>query len=473
MTQTSQHAFGFQRPQLSARRACRVQDVAALCDALTSNTRLSELSCSCHPLSPGAAARFGAALAANGALRSVSVGDSSFGDAGLAAMAGGLAANKGLTRLDLEHKALTAAGARALAACLAAHPTLQELLIGRNELGTDGVSALCVPWRALRALDLSSCGLGAPAVAALAAAPALGTLAQLALADNELGPGAGAPLAELLGRAGKLRVLELAGTRLGEEGVATLASALPSAPGLAALDLSRCGMSAAGVRALAGGLRRQAAAGPLRLVLGPGNDLGHESVVELAAALQERARSGDSQHGDKGQQQQQQQRGREAVNYDLDLGGGDLGLAAVQALARLPGLEGLALFRAALSDAAVAALCGAVAASGGEGGGEGHAEERQFAGLRNLNLSGCGLGLASLKQLLAALERAGAGSPLRLVEVGANPGADEAEFHEAAAALKAARPELDVHWRAADGSSEGAGQVGGGGLRLQAAAPGP
>jgi hypothetical protein len=57
--------------------------------------------------------------------------------------------------------------------------------------------------------------------------------------------------------------------------------------------------------------------------------------------------------------------------------------------------------------------------------------------------------------------------------VGANPGADEAEFHEAAAALKAARPELDVHWRAADGSSEGAGQVGGGGLRLQAAAPGP
>jgi hypothetical protein len=104
MTQTSQHAFGFQRPQLSARRACRVQDVAALCDALTSNTRLSELSCSCHPLSPGAAARFGAALAANGALRSVSVGDSSFGDAGLAAMAGGLAANKGLTRLDLEHK---------------------------------------------------------------------------------------------------------------------------------------------------------------------------------------------------------------------------------------------------------------------------------------------------------------------------------------------------------------------------------
>jgi Ran GTPase-activating protein (RanGAP) involved in mRNA processing and transport len=57
-------------------------------------------------------------------------------------------------------------------------------------------------------------------VAALAAAPALGTLARLALSDNELGPGAGAPLAELLGRAGKLRVLELAGTRLGEEGAA-------------------------------------------------------------------------------------------------------------------------------------------------------------------------------------------------------------------------------------------------------------
>jgi hypothetical protein len=82
----------------------RPQDVAGLCDALRTNTALTELSCSCHPVPPPAAARFGAALAANGALRSVSIGDSSLGDAGLAAMAGGLAANTGLTHLDCEHK---------------------------------------------------------------------------------------------------------------------------------------------------------------------------------------------------------------------------------------------------------------------------------------------------------------------------------------------------------------------------------
>jgi hypothetical protein len=80
------------------------QDVAGLCDALRTNTALTELSCSCHPVPPPTAARFGAALAANAALRSVSIGDSSLGDAGLVAMADGLAANTGLTHLDCEHK---------------------------------------------------------------------------------------------------------------------------------------------------------------------------------------------------------------------------------------------------------------------------------------------------------------------------------------------------------------------------------
>lgn len=75
-----------------------------LCSALATNTALTELSCSCHPLSPASAARFGDALAANGALRSVSIGDSSFGDDGVRALVTGLAANTGLTRLDMECK---------------------------------------------------------------------------------------------------------------------------------------------------------------------------------------------------------------------------------------------------------------------------------------------------------------------------------------------------------------------------------
>lgn len=49
-------------------------------------------------------------------------------------------------------------------------------------------------------------------------------------------------------------------------------------------------------------------------------------------------------------------------------------------------------------------------------------------------------------------------------QVGANPGADEPEFQEAASQLRERRPGVDVHFRAADGSSEGAGAVRPGGL---------
>ena len=449
--------------------SCAQQDVDGLCAALAANTVLTELSCSCHPLSAAAAARFGDALAANATLRSISVGDSSFGDAGLAAMAAGLAANSGLTSLDLEQKGLGAAGARALRACLEAHPALERVTLARNAaLGADGAAELCgVEWRALRRLDLSDCALDAAAAAALAAAPSLGRLEELALAGNGgLGAAAGAPLAALLARADALRSLDLRGARLGAEGAAALAAALPSvAPKLVALDLGECRLGANGCAALAAAVRADGGAvgGRLRrLVLGPKNDLEAADVAALAAALAEaHAETGSSGSGS----------GSSGGGLELDLSGAEVDAAAVRALAGIPGLASLSLFGATLDSGgdgnggsgggALEAIAAALSARAGGGGGS--ETLAPFAALRELNLSGCRLGAADLLRLLAAVEAAPAdgGGALRLVEVGANPGADDEGFQEAAAALRERRPGVDVHFRAGDGSGEGSGGPGG------------
>ena len=188
---------------------------------------------------------------------------------------------------------------------------------------------------------------------------------------------------------------------------------------LRSLDLSRCDLGSAGCAALAAALRAQAGttAGPLRLVLGPGDGIEDADVAVLADALA--ARGGDRQ------QEQQAEAAAPAVEYDLDLSGADLGPTGVRALARLPGLVRLVLFGSSLLADTVSALCGAIGGdAGGSGGGEGGSSGggSGFAALRELNLAGCRLGVGSLKQLLVALERAGDGSALRLVEVRA-PGA--------------------------------------------------
>lgn len=57
-----------------------LQDAVDLCQALKTNTCLSELSCSSHKLSAATAAAIADMLAANGTLQSLSIGDSAFGD---------------------------------------------------------------------------------------------------------------------------------------------------------------------------------------------------------------------------------------------------------------------------------------------------------------------------------------------------------------------------------------------------------
>jgi len=366
---------------------------------------------------------------------------------------------------------LTAASATALGACLAAHPTLRTLNLGRNSLGAAGMRALCsARWKALRRLDLFSCDLDAAAIQALAVGPAVGGLTHLTLSDNELGAAAGGALAELLTHATGLHTLELRKTRLEAEGVSALAAALPRAASLATLDLGECRMGVVGCGALAAALRPPAAAGGAagggaaagaaggtdalclqRLVLGPGNQLTSDAVQDLADALTERANAAGAVAA--------------AGDLDLDLAGSDLEAPAMHALAHIPGLKTLALFGATLSSDALASLNQALSTRGSSG-------SAPLAHLRELNLCGCRLEQDALTRLLVAIE-AGATTDgaLALVEVGANPGADEEAFQAAAGEMRERQPRIDVHWRAADGSSEGAGQVGAGGAALRPACP--
>lgn len=74
-----------------------------------------------------------------------------------------------------------------------------------------------------------------------------------------------------------------------------------------------------------------------------------------------------------------------------------------------------------------------------------------FASLRELSLTGCGLSLPQLCTIMHAIGAGGHSLPeLVTLELGANSGVQEEGFEVVVAALRAARPGLDVHWRVAD-----------------------
>ncbi|GFR43877.1 hypothetical protein Agub_g5006, partial [Astrephomene gubernaculifera] len=120
-------------------------DVTALVRALSSNTHLTELYASNHPLAPRTAALLAGLLAAGGSrLRALCVGDGSLGDEGVAELARGLAGSSSLQRLDLGGKGVGVRGAEALAAALAASTSLSHLILSANPgLSDAGLAALC------------------------------------------------------------------------------------------------------------------------------------------------------------------------------------------------------------------------------------------------------------------------------------------------------------------------------------------
>jgi hypothetical protein len=73
-----------------------------------------------------------------------------------------------------------------------------------------------------------------------------------------------------------------------------------------------------------------------------------------------------------------------------------------------------------------------------------------FQALEELIVSATQLDAGSLMQVLDALQAPGVAPRLTSVEVGGNPGCEDEAFFQRVEELRAARPELAVHWRSGD-----------------------
>ncbi|QJW93749.1 TIGR02996 domain-containing protein [Frigoriglobus tundricola] len=209
-------------------------------------------------------------------LRELSLTRNEVGDDGAEALAGS-AYCANLEDLELDGNGLTDRGLIAL--CGSAHlAQLKALGLGDGAFTAAGIRALrTAPFApGLRDLDLTRCGLDAPAFAELAAAP-LPALKVLDVNGNRAG---GAALAALTG-APFFRALEVFGAEdcdLGNEIVAGLARA--GLFELTDLALGDNRIDAAGVAAL----MRSKAAATLRALRLPRNPLGTDGVIELAGS---------------------------------------------------------------------------------------------------------------------------------------------------------------------------------------------
>ena len=138
---------------------------------------------------------------------------------------------------------------------------------------------------ALRALDLSSNGIGPAGVAALAPALAsLSALRELSLGSNAIGCDGAVHLASALASKTALTTLDVSANDLGALGAAALAAALGSLAGLRSLDLSSNGIGAEpeGIAALVPAIGRCEALVELSL---RDNDIGPQDFARLSEGL--------------------------------------------------------------------------------------------------------------------------------------------------------------------------------------------
>jgi uncharacterized protein (TIGR02996 family) len=156
---------------------------------------------------------------------------------------------------------------------------LRHLSVGWNQQGIEGIPALVgSPLIArLETLDLSSTGFGAGAARALAASPHLGRLRKLDLTQCNLGPEEARALASA--RFGSLADLSLFNDRIGPKGMAALAAS-PHLASLRRLCLLGSQIGAKGARSLVGAVTLAG----LRYLDLYGNGLGPDEAKILAGA---------------------------------------------------------------------------------------------------------------------------------------------------------------------------------------------
>ncbi|GLI58816.1 hypothetical protein VaNZ11_000563 [Volvox africanus] len=207
---------------------------------------------SCH-IGLRGATQLGHLLASSCNLHSLNLANNkALGCAGARALAEGLAANRGLLRLDLSSCGIGAVGVAALAAALrpgegrqladrSGPPPLQQLTLGFNAAGAAGLAALLGAMSAPRTCMLRNLHLDHNRVHGAELAEALRGLAT----DAE--PPSPPPLPRVTA---PLEQLSLAGNALCDDGVKVLAVCLAEAFCLEQLDLRENGISDAGVAAL-------------------------------------------------------------------------------------------------------------------------------------------------------------------------------------------------------------------------------
>jgi len=177
--------------------------VAALGDALRTNTTLTSMFLVGAGIGDAGAASLGVALRSNAMLTTLYICGNDVGDEGAAALADALRTNASLTQLDLNDNHIGDAGAASLSEMLRTNATLTELDLGANGIGDAAAASLS------ETLSTNT------------------TLADLYLSHNDgVGDEGAAALADALRTNATLKYLWLAGTRIGDAGTAALVEAL-------------------------------------------------------------------------------------------------------------------------------------------------------------------------------------------------------------------------------------------------------
>lgn len=292
--------------------------------------------------------------------------------------------------LNLSDNYVGTSGALSLASALRQNQSLVELRARANELGDEGVGAICEALAArgdaaesegssssgggIRVVDFGNNSLTSDGAAPLAELLANRTLRELNLYMNELGDAGATVLSKALKGDRTLRSLDLGGNAVGPDGARALADALSGNRTLHSLELGYNPIGPQGAAALAGALKHSSRVKTLKLgwcKLGGKPDEG-------GSVLRERKQDGSGANA-----------AADLLMYcpsltTLDLRGNELGPGGAAAVARA--LRELDSSGGSGSGGASSAEGGADASGGGEADDGGAPSPSASAGLDELDL---------------------------------------------------------------------------------------
>lgn len=339
---------------------------------------------------------------------------------------------------------MTASGCIQLAEALDTNSSLQELILARNNIGEQGLAALCTSLVTLRILSLSDCGLsgkncGTMLSTLLSTSSALKVLrlednaALDATCMNALSPG--------LALTSSLQELHLRGCPLRSEGITTLFKNVPAS--VTHLDISGTDVGTEGFIAASVALTQRNVNGVghggarcnlRRLIACNCGGADDRSIGALITALTtEQCCS--------------------TQGIDLDFSGNAAGQFTLSALGQCPRLRAVCLHDCKLGpeggDALYSQILGLTDNSNDS---NGDLQGGKFLNLEELDISANALTSTKLVTILDALKTTAKTycPSLRLLVIAANPGAMEEDVTDAIERLQEVRTGLDVVRRSAD-----------------------